>query len=110
MKLDWTPTAWREFWDASLELQKQNPAAAESWRADVADMIRMLEYHPHIGHRHRTTSEGEFREVIVGRYRFIYRVSETVLKMRRVRHVRRKYDPQRIREGVPRGFPAFVGY
>jgi plasmid stabilization system protein ParE len=71
-------------------------------------MMGMIELFPEMGHRHRTESIGDFREIVVGRYRFIYRFAPGVLVMRRVLHVRRDYDPQRIREGVPRGFPTFA--
>ena len=60
------------------------------------------------GRHHRRDSDGEFREVVVGRYRFIYRVTPDLVEIRRVRHVRRDYDPMRIRDGAPSGSPAFV--
>ncbi len=106
--MDWTPTALREFNAALTYLQERNPYAAEVWQEQVSDMLGTLERVPQIGHRHRTERTGEFREVVVGTYRFIYRYAPGELIMRRVLHVRRDYDPMRIREGVPRGFPAFA--
>lgn len=106
--MQWTLTARREYDAAYQGLCEHRPEAADAWADDVVDMIRMLENHPGIGHRHRTSEEGVYREVIVGRYRFIYRVTETLLEMRRVLHVRRDYNPSRIREGVRPGFPAFA--
>lgn len=108
MKMTWTTTARREYDEAVEYLEVRNPEAAESWRDDVRSMMRMVENYPEIGHRHRIERNGEFREVIVGRYRFIYRYAPGELVLRRVLHVRRDYDPMRIREGVPRGFPAFA--
>jgi plasmid stabilization system protein ParE len=108
MKLTWSPIAQREFAEAVEYLEEKNAKAAESWRDDVHSMLGMIECYPEIGHRHRIELTGEFREVIVGRYRFIYCHTPGELSMRRVLHVRRDYDPMRIREGVPRGFPAFA--
>lgn len=108
MNLVWTPTALREFEAAFHEMSRHRPAAAISWREDVLMMRQMIENHPAMGHHHRTASEGEYREVIVGRYRFIYRLTADILEMRRILHVRRDYDPQRIREGPRPGFPAFA--
>lgn len=108
MTLRWTKKALREFDNAFDHLFEANAAAALSWRSDVADMMRMLEEHPGIGRSHRKDLDGDFREVVVGRYRFIYRMNADQIEIRRVRHVRRDYDPQRIREGVFTGSPAFV--
>lgn len=108
MKLEWTRTARGELYRAYRELSAQRPDAADAWIEDVTRMMEMIENHPAIGHRHRTSREGEYREVIVGRYRFIYRVAPDVLRIRRVIHVRRDYDPMRIREGFPPGWPAFA--
>lgn len=62
-------------------------------------MTRCLETTPQMGHLLRREGEYEFRQTIVGRYRFVYRRSENVIEMRRVRHVRRDYDPKTIRDG-----------
>ncbi|HYI10093.1 MAG TPA: type II toxin-antitoxin system RelE/ParE family toxin [Thermoanaerobaculia bacterium] len=108
MRVDWTATARREFNQAFDYMFNERPAAALAWQEDVRSMLEMIELHPEMGHRHRSTPGGEYREMIVGRYRFIYRLAGNILKMRRILHVRRDFDPQRIREGVPRGFPVFA--
>ena len=108
MKCEWTTTARQEFARAFDGLFEANPTAALEWHDDVVRMIEMIENHPQIGHLHRREGKGEFREVIVGRYRFIYRVAPAALKIRRILHVRRDYDPMYIREGYPRGWPAFA--
>ena len=71
-------------------------------------MIEMLENHPQIGPLCRRDCDGEIRQTIVGRYRFIYRFSGKVLELRRVRHVHRDYDPMVIRDGPRRDWRAFV--
>ena len=110
MNCEWTRTALREF-DSTFKFYfAKSPDAAVQWRDDVAGMIEIIEHHPQIGHLHRRTREGEVREMIVGRYRFIYRYTPDTLVMRRILHVRRDYDPMTIRDGnpVPEGWPAFA--
>ena len=106
----WKARARREFSMAYRELFDCNPAAALDWQEDVQRMTEMLENFPQIGHLFRNDHDGEIRQIVVGRYRFIYLYSGKRLEMRRVWHVRRDHNPQVIREGTPRGWPAFVGY
>lgn len=106
----WNGRALREFDRAFADLLEVRPQAAVSWREDVQRMIEMVDNYPQIGSLYRRDPDGEIRQVLVGRYRFIYRFDGATAEMRRIRHVRRDYDPMRIREGIPRGWPAFVGY
>lgn len=108
MMVRWTRKARCEFDDAFDHLFDANADAAMSWRSDVTGMMQMLEEHPRIGRLHRHEPNGDFREVVVGRYRFIYCLSPDLVEIRRILHVRRDYDPQRIRDGVFTGSPAFV--
>lgn len=108
MKVVWTSVALREYRAALDTLTEANPQAAERWEADVDRMMEMLENFPKIGHYHRRDIDGEIREVAVGRYRFVYRLPPDIIEIRRVFHVRRDYDPQKIREGFPSGPRAFV--
>jgi len=111
MKCEWTRTALREFDSTFKSFFEMSPNAAVDWRDSVGRMLEMIENHPQMGHLHRRASEGEFREVIVGRYRFIYRLAGDRMVMRRILHVRRDYDPMTIRDGYPRcpqGWPAFA--
>jgi len=107
MSLHWTELARREYDKSFADLFDANAAAALRWRDEVDRMMTMLEDYPGIGRYHRHDPDGDIREVVVGRYRFIYLVAG-VVEIRRVRHVRRDYDPMRIREGTPSGSPAFV--
>lgn len=107
MKLTWQRRALREFNAAFDDLFTARPQAALAWREDVQRMMGMLENYPQIGALCRHDPDGEIRQVIVGRYRFVYRFDGATLEMRRVRHVRRDYDPQVIRD-APREWTAFV--
>ena len=104
----WKARARREFSAACRELFAANPQAAIDWRDAVHRMMEMLENHPQIGSLCRHDPDGEIRQVIVGRYRFIYRFNKMLLELRRVRHVRRDYDPQVIRDAPRREWSAFV--
>lgn len=110
MNLNWNNRALREFRRALADLSEESPQAAVDWQDDVQQMIWMVENHPQIGHLFRHDPDGEIRQIIVGRYRFIYLFNGKTLEMLRVWHVRRDHNPQVIREGTPRGWPAFVGY
>ena len=108
MRIRWTRRARCEFDEAAEFLREANPDAAMSWQEDVQRMMTMLEDFPQIGRYHRRDPDGEIREIVVGRYRFIYRLPGCGIEIRRVRHVRRDYDPMRIRDGWPTGPRAFV--
>lgn len=108
MKIEWKKRAQREFFRAYSAIYDANPDAAKRWSAHVSAKIRMLDEHPAMGRRLRLDRDGDFREVTVGRYRLIYRLTPDVLEVRRLLHVRRDYDPQTIREGFPSGPRAFV--
>ena len=110
MKLRWNRRALREFQRAFDDLFEARPQAALDWRDDMQQMMGMVENHPQMGHLFRCDHDGEIRQVIVGRYRFIYRYDGEILEMRRVWHVRRDHNPMVIRDGHRRGWPAFVGY
>ena len=110
MNLYWNERALREFQQAFDDLSEKSPQAAIDWRDDVQQMIQMVGNHPQIGHLFRHDPDGEIRQVIVGRYRFIYRFNREVLEMCRVWHVRRDHNPMVIRDGPRRGWQAFVGY
>lgn len=110
MRLQWNRLALHEFNRAFTELSVVSPQAAVDWQADVQRMMEMLENYPQIGPLYRRDADGEIRQTVVGRCRFIYRFNGKRLEMRRVWHVRRDHNPQVIREGTPRGWPAFVGY
>lgn len=107
MKLIWHRRALCEFNAAFDELFEVRPQAAIDWREAVDRMIGMLENYPQIGPLCRRDPDGEIRHITVGRYRFVYRLNGKELEMRRVRHVRRDYDPQVIRD-APRRSSAFV--
>lgn len=104
----WKARARSEFSDACRELHAANPRAAIDWQDAVLRMMEMLENHPQIGSLCRHDPDGEIRQVIVGRYRFIYRFNRRILELRRVRHVRRDYNPQVIRDAPRREWSAFV--
>ena len=110
MNWTWNRRALREFQQAFDDLSEYSPQAAIHWRNDVQQMIEMLENYPQIGHLYRHDPDGEIRQILVGRYRFIYRFNMEILEMRRVWHVRRDHNPLVIRDGPRRGWPAFVGY
>lgn len=111
MNLTWTRRALREFQNAFADLAEHRPQAAIDWRESVLRMNEMVENHPRIGNLFRHDDDGEIRQVIVGRYRFIYLFDGQRLEMCRVWHVRRDHDPKVIRDGAARrGWPAFVGY
>jgi plasmid stabilization system protein ParE len=108
LRVSWKGRAERELFSAYATLREVNRAAAERWWADVIIMTNNLERLSSMGRRLRFGRDGDYRQTTVGHYRFIYRVVGDLVEIRRVRHVRRDYDPQRIRDGEPTGPQAFV--
>lgn len=71
-------------------------------------MTNTLATLPSLGHRLRRDADGEIRQTTVGSYRFIFRVEGKEIEMLRVRHVRRDYNPQTIRDSSMWQRVAFV--
>jgi len=78
-RLDFAPPARAQFLAAINYIRAERPSAAREFRDRSADSLKNLIRFPESG---RTIPEFPglgFREVLVGRYRFFYRVEDDVI-------------------------------
>ena len=74
MKVTFTPSARMQFLEAVGFINRDNPAAALAFREASARSLSRLRDFPDSGRVLPEFPDLPFREVIVGRYRFFYRV------------------------------------
>jgi toxin ParE1/3/4 len=75
VKVRFTPSGRKRFLDAIAYIRRENPAAARRFRQRAQTRLRRLERFPESGRVLPEFSDLPYREVIVGPYRFFYRVA-----------------------------------
>ncbi|MCL4554127.1 MAG: type II toxin-antitoxin system RelE/ParE family toxin [Actinobacteria bacterium] len=78
-RIDFTPRARSQFLAAVEHIHVDRPSAARAFRARSADALKRLIRFPESGRAIPEFSEVGFREVLVGRYRFFYRLQGDVV-------------------------------
>lgn len=76
MKILFTPTGRRQFLEAVAYIYRENPSAALSFRKKAEKALSRLKKFPESGRIIPEFSDLPFREVIVGPYRFFYKVKD----------------------------------
>lgn len=74
MKVRFTPQARAQLLAARNYIRERNPVAALDFRAKVESRLRQLASFPHIGHAIPEASDGSYRQILVDKYRFFYRI------------------------------------
>ena len=75
MRVRFTPSGRRRFLDAVAYILRENPAAARRFKQRAQTVLRRLERFPESGRVLPEFPDLPYREVIVGSYRFFYRVA-----------------------------------
>lgn len=79
MRVRFNPEARAQLIAARNYIRERNPSAAASFRAKVEKRLRQLASFPHIGHPIPEAPDDRYRQILVDRYRFFYRIDgETV--------------------------------
>ncbi len=79
MRLKFTPSARTQFLEALIFIQRDNLAAAVSFRRRAEHVLSRLEDFPESGRILPEFPDLPFREVILEQYRFFYRIkAETI--------------------------------
>lgn len=79
MRVEFTPSARRQFLDALAYIRRDKPSAATAFRQKAERRLRHLETFPESGRRIPEFPDLAFRELIVPPYRFFYRVVDPVV-------------------------------
>lgn len=75
MRVRFTPSGRRRFLDIVASILRENPVAARRFKQQAQTVLRRLERFPESGRVLPEFPDLKYREVIVGPYRFFYRVA-----------------------------------
>jgi len=91
MKLTWSPLALDRALEAKAYIAADNPKAAEKWASGLIRAVAKLKRHPKLGHIVPEIGLDEYRELIYGNYRVVYRISGATIFILTVRPFSRLY-------------------
>ena len=82
--------------EAKAYIAGDNPGAAEKWASGLVRVVAKLKRHPKLGRIVPEIGLQEYREVVYGNYRVIYRLSGSMISILTVRHYSRLLDPDEL--------------
>ena len=88
MKIIWSLLAIDRASEIAEYIAQDKPSAAEKWINTVFSKVEQLKSSPEIGRVVPEIRNDQFRELIYGNYRIIYRVEKTQLSILTIRHGR----------------------
>ena len=78
MKVVWSPLALEKLEAAAKFIALDKPSAADKWVNDVFDRTDLLGSQPEIGREVPELLGSNYREIIFGNYRIIYKIEKDV--------------------------------
>ena len=98
MKLRWSLRALDRALEAKAFIAADDPRAADRWATGLVDAVAKLKRLPKLGRMVPEIRQEEYRELIYGNYRVVYRVAEKTISILTVRHYSRRFDPAELDE------------
>ncbi len=86
MRIIWSPLAVERTAEIAEYISRDNPTAAKKWIDTVFSKVEQLKSFPESGRIVPEINSKDFRELIYGNYRIIYRVEKTQVSILTVRH------------------------
>ncbi|MBF8274915.1 MAG: plasmid stabilization protein [Magnetococcales bacterium] len=86
MKIIWSPLAVDRVSEIAEYIAQDKPSAAEKWINTVFSKVEQLKSSPEIGRVVPEIRNDQFRELIYGNYRIIYRIEKTQISILTIRH------------------------
>ena len=86
MKIIWSPLAIERASEIAEYIAHDKPSAAEKWIDTVFSKVETLKSAPEIGRMVPEIRSNEFRELIYGNYRIIYRLEKKQISILTIRH------------------------
>jgi addiction module RelE/StbE family toxin len=86
MKIIWSPLAVDRSSEIADYIAQDKPSAAEKWINTVFSKVEQLESSPEIGRIVPELNNAQFREIIYGNYRIIYRIEKKQISILTIRH------------------------
>jgi len=86
MRIIWSPLAVERAADIAEYISRDNPTAAEKWIDTVFSKVEQLKSFPESGRIVPEINSKDFRELIYGNYRIIYRLEKIQVSILTIRH------------------------
>jgi toxin ParE1/3/4 len=86
MKIIWSPLAIDRASEIASYIAQDKPSAAKSWIDTVFSKVERLKSSPEIGRIVPEITDKQFRELIYGNYRIIYRLEKKQISILTIRH------------------------
>ncbi|MCD6272488.1 MAG: type II toxin-antitoxin system RelE/ParE family toxin [Deltaproteobacteria bacterium] len=86
MKIIWSPLAVDRASEIADYIAQDKPSAAEKWIDTVFSKVEQLNSSPEIGRIIPEINDSQFRELIYGNYRIIYRIEKEQISILTIRH------------------------
>jgi plasmid stabilization system protein ParE len=86
MKIIWSPLAVDRASEIAEYIARDKPSAADKWINTVFSKVGQLESLPEIGRVVPEIRNEQFRELIYGNYRIIYRIGKKQISILTIRH------------------------
>lgn len=86
MKIVWSPLAMDRASEIAEYIALDKPSAAEKWIDTVFSKVEQLISSPEIGRVVPEIGNDQFRELIYGNYRIIYRIGKIQISILTIRH------------------------
>lgn len=86
MKIIWSPLTIERASEIAEYIAQDKPAAAEKWINTVFSKVEKLQFSPEIGRIVPEIRNNQFRELIYGNYRIIYRIEKKQISILTIRH------------------------
>ncbi len=88
MRIIWSPLAVDRASEIADYIAQDKPSAAEKWIDTVFSKVEQLKSSPEIGRIVPEINDSQFRELIYGNYRIIYRIETKRISILTIRHGR----------------------
>ena len=86
MKIIWSPLAIDRASEIAEYIAQDKPSAAEKWISTVFSKVEHLNSSPEIGRIVPEIRNDQFRELIYGNYRIVYRFGKEQISILTIRH------------------------
>jgi toxin ParE1/3/4 len=86
MRMLWSPLTVERAGEIAEYISRDNPTAAKKWVDTVFSKVEQLKSFPESGRIVPEINNKDFRELIYGNYRIIYRIEKTQISILTIRH------------------------
>ena len=88
MKIVWSPLAIERVQEIADYISNDSPGEAVDWIEEIFDSVLKLELFSQLGREVPEIKRNNYRELLIGNYRIVYRVDERQITILTVRHVK----------------------